>query len=374
MRNSFTIATVFNIEIRADLSWALGFGAIIWSLGGFYFPANYSALSSLDAWLLALAVTTFLYVSITAHELGHSLVSTRLGVQVSKITLFIFGGLAHLKHEPKRAKDELFIAIAGPIVSFGLAILFGSLSWAGPETVGPKLYEFGRWVGVANFSLALFNLIPGFPLDGGRILRAILWGVTGNFESATKISGFFGQVAAYGLIGWGAFQILNGHIANGFWIVMIGWFLQNASVQSIANIALKKGLAGLTVRDILRNDDPVVLPMLTLERLVNEIVIPSGREWFPVSGGSRVTGVISMREIKSVEHERWGTTTVGMAMKSLHELPSVHPDEGVYEVFERLLNDDLTQLQVSEGGKWLGAVTREGILTTWRLRSKLRAM
>ncbi|NIS80322.1 MAG: hypothetical protein GTO14_08980 [Anaerolineales bacterium] len=371
MRNAIALAKIFGIEIRVDLTWMLAFGAILWSLGSYYFPSTYPELSTIDVWTLAIAVTTFLYVSIAAHELGHSLVSTRLGVPVTAITLFIFGGLAQMAREPRRARDEFFIAIAGPVVSLLLALGFGALSWAGPDAVGLKLAAFGRWMGIANLSLMLFNLIPGFPLDGGRVLRAFLWGMTGNFERSTKIAGFFGQVAAFGLMGWGALQILNGHLANGFWIVLVGWFLQNASVQSAANAALKAGLSGLKVREIMRNDGPAVPPSMTLERLLNEIAIPSGREWFPVSGGTQVTGVITLKEIKAIKQEYRGATTVGMAMKSLHELPAVHPDEGVYEAFEQMVMDNLSQLHVSENGNWMGVVTRESILATWRLRSKL---
>lgn len=371
MRKSIMLVKIFGIEIRVDLSWMLAFGVILWSLGSYYFPFTYPEMSTIDAWTLALAVTTFLYVSIAAHELGHSLVSVRLGIPVSSITLFIFGGLAQISKEPRRARDEFIIALAGPIVSLALALGFGVLGWAGQDAVGLKLTAFGRWMGTANLTLALFNLAPGFPLDGGRVLRATLWSVTGNYGRATKIASFFGQVAAFGLMGWGALQILSGHLANGVWIVLIGWFLQNSAVQSAANAALKTGLADLTVREIMHNDDPVVPPTMTLAQLLKEVAIPSGKEWFPVSSGAQVTGVITLNEIKAVEQERWGVTTVGMAMKSLDELPAIGPDEGVYEAFERMVMDNLNQLHVSEGGNWLGAVTREGIIATWRLRSKL---
>ncbi len=370
MRNTFLIVKVLEIEIRADYLWAFGFAAATWGLGSYYFPTNYPELSLLDVWSLAVGVTTFIYVSVAAHELGHSMISRRVGVPVEKITLYIFGGLAHLKHEPKRARDEFLIATAGPLVSFLLALGFGSLSWVDVETIGPKLYEFGRWVGVANLSLAVFNLIPAFPLDGGRILRSIMWGFTGNYELATKLSSYLGMFAAYGLLVWGGFRILDGHIANGIWIILIAWFLKDFSSRTLTELKLKDGLAGLTVREVLQNDAPAVPPMTTIRDLVSKFVIPSGRAWFPVSGGGRVTGFISTEDIRAVDRMRWGSTTVGTIMKQVETLPSIQPDVSLYEAFQRMLAENIQQLHVFEDEIWLGAVTREGILATGKIRSR----
>lgn len=372
MGNTFLIAKILNIEIRADPFWAFGFGAFTWALGSYYLPTNYPALSSLDAWSLAVGVTTFIYVSVAAHELGHSIISRRLGVPVDTITLYIFGGLAHLKQEPKRARDEFLIAIAGPAVSFLFALGFGSMSWLGEETIGLKLYEFTRWVGLANLSLAVFNLIPGFPLDGGRVLRSIIWGITGNFERATQIAALMGMVMAYGLMMWGGFHIIDGGITYGIWIILIAWFLTKFSSQYLSELKFKYGLAGLTVREVLQKDAPAVPPMLTIQDFVNNFAIPSGRDWFLVSRGGRVTGLVSTQEIQSVERKRWTSTTVGMVMRQVRSLPSIQPDESVYDAFQRMRSDNLHLLHVFEGETWLGSVTREGILSTWRLRSTLK--
>ncbi|MDF1499736.1 MAG: site-2 protease family protein [Anaerolineales bacterium] len=374
MVKSFPLVKVFGIEIRVDLTWAFAFGVILWSLGTYYFPNEYDTMSVLDAWTLALAVTVFLYFSIVAHELGHSLVSKKLGVDVKVITLFIVGGLAHLEQEPDKARNELAIALTGPLVSLGLALLFGVLVLAGEANVGVKLVAFGRWLALANLSLALFNLLPGFPLDGGRALRAVIWSLTGSFERATKVAGFMGQAVAFGLMSWGGLQIFDGHIANGFWVVLIGWFLYRASIQSMANAALKSGLADLTVREIIRSNGHVVPPTMSLEQLLREVALPTGEKWFPVSGGGKIIGVITLEEVQSIDRVRRGSTTVGQTMKMIHELPAISPDEGVYKAFERMVKENLSLLQVAEDGIWLGSVTKERILTTWSVQSSLQPL
>ncbi|OGO15898.1 MAG: hypothetical protein A2Z14_14990 [Chloroflexi bacterium RBG_16_48_8] len=276
MRNSVTLAKIFGIEIRVDLSWMLAFGVILWSLGSYYFPSTYPELSTLDVWTLAIAATTFLFVSIAAHGLGHSLVSARFGLPVGTITIFIFGGLAQMTRESQRPRDEFFIALAGPFVSLVLALSFGALGLAGLNAVGLKLVAFGRWMGTANLSLALFNLIPGFPLDGGRIFRSILWGFTGNFQRSTRIAARLGQATALGLMGWGVLQFLDGKIANDLWITLIGWFLYGAATNSLANLTLIEHFEGFTAQDIMISDCTFVSPSWTLDSFVREMAPSTG--------------------------------------------------------------------------------------------------
>ena len=363
MGKSFTIARMFGIEIRADFSWLVIAALIFWSLGSHYFPTNYPELSLLDSWSLALGTTAFLYVSVAAHELGHSVVSSRSGIPVKTVQLFFFGGIAQISRQPQRARDEFLIAIAGPLVSLVLALGFGTLVWVGPEIVGLKLSTFGEWVSRANVWLLAFNLIPGLPLDGGRILRAVIWGVSGNFNRATRISGLTGKMTALGLIGWGSLQVLGGGFGNGLWISFIGWYLYEAVTHTLKDLSIREFLSGYSVRDVMDDDCPLVPPIMTLDRLVNEVVLPTGKQCFRVSGGgSRISGVITMEDVRAVNREGWPNTTIGMAMKPIGELREISSDIEAYAALLTMakVNDD--EFAVLDNGKLLGVITRDQIL------------
>ncbi|MBI3361126.1 MAG: site-2 protease family protein [Chloroflexi bacterium] len=371
MRNSFSLGTIFGIELRADLSWLVAFGLVVWMLSAHDFPMNYSQLAPGATFGLAIATAIFFFASVVAHELGHSLVSARLGLPVPRITLFIFGGMAQLSREPQRPRDEFLIAIAGPLVSFALALGFGALAWAGPGVVGLPLTAFGRWLSTVNFALALFNLLPGFPLDGGRILRAIVWGLSRNFKAATALAGMAGRLIAFGLIGWGLLQAFRGNWADALWIAFVGWFIEQAASQSVARVALQDTLAGHTAREAMMTDCPRVGPAMTIQKLVDEVVLASGRRCFPVVGGNRVTGLITLNEIRAVPREEWATTTVGTAMIPLKELKSVSPEAGLIEVFEQMTEADVNQIPVVENGQLVGMVARDNILAFLQARAAL---
>jgi Zn-dependent protease/predicted transcriptional regulator len=371
MRNSFLLAKIFGIEVRADYSWFLGLGLVIWSLGAHYFPMTYPGLAGVDVWSLAVAAGVFAFVSIVFHELAHSLVSYATGNPVHVIVLHVFGGLAQLNREPKRARDEFLMALAGPVASLVLALGFGALGWAGPERVGLKMAAFGRWLGMINLILAAFNMIPGFPLDGGRVLRSILWGVTGNFGRATKIAGVTGQIAAFAFIAWGIAEVFRGNWADGLWIAFVGWFLQNAAGQSIAQVALQDALAGQTAADVMMTDCPHVPPAMTLEKLVNDVAIPSGRRCFPVMGGDRVTGLITLHELSNVPRAQWSTTTVGTAMKLFGDLETVEPETPLVEVVARMVKADVAQIPVVQEKRLRGMVSRDRIMAYLQARHEL---
>lgn len=193
MRRSFSLGTFFGIELRADWSWPVAFGLVMWLLAAQYFPTNYSGWSSGTVLSLAFATAVFLFVSIAAHELGHALVGRRLGLPVTHITLFIFGGVAKLSRQPERPRDEFLIAAAGPLVSLLFALGFGALAWAGPNAVGLPLVAVGHWLAMVSLALGLFNLLPGLPLDGGRLLHAVVWGLGHNARLATQSRGWPGN-------------------------------------------------------------------------------------------------------------------------------------------------------------------------------------
>ncbi|OGO10937.1 MAG: hypothetical protein A2Z66_07710 [Chloroflexi bacterium RBG_13_66_10] len=371
MRNSLLLAKIFGIEVRADFSWFLGVGLVIWSLGGHYFPMTYPELTGMDAWSLAVAAGVFAFVSIVIHELAHSLVSYATGNPVRVIVLHVFGGLAQLDREPKRARDEFLMALAGPATSLILALGFGALGWAGPERVGLKLAAFGRWLGMINLVIAAFNMVPGFPLDGGRVLRSIVWGLTGSFKRATQTAGIIGQIAAFALIALGIIQVFRGNWADGLWIAFIGWFLHSAAGQAIARVALDDALAGQTAADVMMTDCPHVSPVLTLAKLVTDVAIPSGRRCFPVMGGDRVTGLITLHEVINVPRTEWPHTTVGSAMRLFKDLETVAPETPLAEVLARMAKADVAQIPVVQQGRLRGMVARDRILAFLQARHEL---
>lgn len=371
MRNSLLLAKIFGIEVRADFSWFLGVGLVIWSLGGHYFPMTYPELTGMDAWSLAVAAGVFAFVSIVIHELAHSLVSYATGNPVRVIVLHVFGGLAQLDREPKRARDEFLMALAGPATSLILALGFGALGWAGPERVGLKLAAFGRWLGMINLVIAAFNMVPGFPLDGGRVLRSIVWGLTGSFKRATQTAGIIGQIAAFALIALGIIQVFRGNWADGLWIAFIGWFLHSAAGQAIARVALDDALAGQTAADVMMTDCPHVSPVLTLAKLVTDVAIPSGRRCFPVMGGDRVTGLITLHEVINVPRTEWPHTTVGSAMRLFKDLETVAPETPLAEVLARMAKADVAQIPVVQQGRLRGMVARDRILAYLQARHEL---
>jgi len=368
MRNTVRLGTMFGIELKLDFSWFFIFILITWSLAGHYFPGAHPGWPGGAYWVLAGLTSVLFFVSVLIHELAHSLVSRAFGTPVHDITLFIFGGAAHMSAEPRRAREELLMALAGPGASLGLAGLFFivwrlSLSFAGP------LHALAGWLAWMNLMLALFNLIPGLPLDGGRVLRAIVWGVTGNWRRATVIAAGAGRVIAFGLIFYGIWQIFSRNWGDGLWIAFIGWFLNSAATQSVRRIAVDDLLAGHTAREALLTDCPHVLPRLTLDVVVDQVAHPSGRRCFPVMEDGRLFGLLTLEQIAEVRRGRWATTRVADIMVPLAELKTVQPDEALTTILERMAAEDVNQFPVMEEECFIGMVSRDTLLNFLRMRA-----
>ena len=317
------------------------------------------------------AITALLFfASVVAHELAHSFVSQASGVPVRDITLFIFGGAAQISEEPRSARAEFLMALAGPVTSLVIAALFGLLRLVSLST-SPSLHALAGWLAWINVSLAVFNLIPGFPLDGGRVFRALVWAVTGNLRLATRIASGLGRLVAYGFIFLGLWQIFGGNWANGLWIAFIGWFLENAATASYRRLALNQMLAGHTAREVMMTDCPRIARWLTLDVLVDQAVLPSGRRCFPVMEDDQVFGLLTLHRIKRVPRERWATTRVEEVMIPLVELKTVRPDDDLTVVFERMTAENVNQFPVMENGRLLGMVGRDNMLAFLRTRAEL---
>jgi len=370
LRNTLSVGRVFGIELKIDYSWFIIFALMAWSLAGYYFPQTHPGWPTGSYWGMGVITALLFFTSVVAHELAHSFVSQAYGVPVRDITLFIFGGAAQITEEPKSARAEFLMALAGPATSLVIAGLFGLL-WLVSLSINPLLHALTRWLALINVGLAFFNLIPGFPLDGGRVFRAIVWAVTGNLRRATQIATGLGRVVAYGFIFWGIWQIFGGNWANGLWIGFIGWFLENAATASYRRVALQEMLAGHTAREVMMTDCPRIPRGLPLDVLVDQVVLPSGRRCFPVVQGDQVRGLLTLHRIKKVPRERWATTQVDEVMIPLADLKTVRPDDELTVIFERMTAEDVNQFLVMENGRLLGMVARDNVLAFLRTRAEL---
>jgi Zn-dependent protease len=249
LTRSIPLGRILGIPIGLDYSWFLVFALVTWSLAGSYFPEQYPGWSTGLYWTIGLATSLLFFASVLLHEFGHSVIALRNGIPVRSITLFIFGGVAQIGREPGSPGVEFRVAIAGPIVSLALAGLFGALGWFGASLA--PLAALATYLAYINGSLALFNLIPGFPLDGGRVFRAIVWQVTHSFRRATEIAGGAGHLFAWLFIFWGVWQMFGGNFVGGLWIAFIGWFLENAATASVQQMTLERLLTGHTVGEIM---------------------------------------------------------------------------------------------------------------------------
>ncbi|MBC7076736.1 MAG: site-2 protease family protein [Synergistales bacterium] len=278
MEANVRLGRILGIPVGLHTSWFLVFGLVTWSLAAGYFPVEYPALPVVAYWMLGAVTSLLFFASVLIHELGHSVVALRNQIPVHRITLFIFGGVAQISREPSDASTEFRVAIAGPLSSLGLAAGFAGL-WRLDRAI-PYLAAPSVWLMRINLLLAFFNLIPGFPLDGGRILRAVIWHFTGNFYRATQVAVFTGQLTAFGFIGLGVFTMLTGNWINGLWLAFIGWFLQNAAAASYAQTNVQQSLRDVTVAQAMTRDCPLVPTHISLQQLVEEHVLAGGRRCF----------------------------------------------------------------------------------------------
>ncbi len=363
LTRSIPLGRILGIPLGLDYSWFLIFALVTWSLAGSYFPEQYPGWGTELYWVIGLATSLLFFASVLLHELGHSVIALRNGIPVRSITLFIFGGVAQIGREPGSPGVEFRVAIAGPIVSFALAGMFGALGWFAASFA--PLAALATYLAYINGSLGLFNLIPGFPLDGGRVFRAIVWRVTRSFRRATEIAGAAGNLFAWLFIFWGVWQMFSGNFAGGLWIAFIGWFLQNAATASVQQMTLTRLLTGHTVGEIMTRDCTTLTPEVTLEQLVHDHILTTGRRCFPVARAGRVEGLLTLHQVKKIPRDRWATTTVEQAMTPLAQLRIAHSSDGLWKAMQEMTADGVNQLPVINpvNGELAGVLSRDNVLT-----------
>jgi Zn-dependent protease/CBS domain-containing protein len=372
LHGAIRLFTIHGIEIRLDYSWFIIFVLVTWSLAGQYFPQQYPEWPRVIYWTLGAVTSILFFISVLLHELAHSLVAQWRGIRVPRITLFIFGGAAQIAEEPKSAGDEFIMAFAGPAMSVVISLVSGLLWYLFRGTVTPLAALFG-WLSMINVMLAVFNLIPGFPLDGGRVLRAMLWGMSRDLIKATRIAAAVGRAVAYCFILLGVYEVFLGknRIFDGIWIAFIGWFLLQAATQSVRQQAFQLLLAGHTAGEVMWTDCPFIDPRTAIADLVNHYILHTGRRCFPVVEDGRVSGIVTVHQVKGIPPEQWAATPVGAIMIPADSLKAAAPETPLTKIMEMMAGDGVNQVPVVRDGKFLGMVSREAVMEFLKTKSEL---
>lgn len=364
-QGAWKIGTVMGIPIRVHFSWLIIFGLITWSLSAFYFPKAAPDLPTASYWIKGTLAALLLFASVAFHELAHSFVAQRYKISIESITLFIFGGVAQMKGEPPHPKAEFRIAIAGPLSSFLLAVLFFLMSM---NTVGGTKALFS-YLAQINLILGVFNLIPGFPMDGGRVLRAAIWSKTKNFFYATQRASVFGKRIALFFILFGIFSIFTG-FQGSLWLMLIGWFLYTAAQASYQQSTLQETLSGVKVKDVMVRDIVSLSSLILIDEAVNTYFLRYGYGGFPVIDGGKFIGIITLKEIKDVPRENWGKVKVADILVPHDKKWEIFPDDDVMKAIELMIKEDKGRIVVRENDSVIGLITRNGIARYVKIMGK----
>ncbi|HEY78182.1 MAG TPA: CBS domain-containing protein [Dehalococcoidia bacterium] len=377
MNNAFTLGRLFGIQVRLHFTWFIIFVLVTASL----VDPDWLRLSS---WVVGIATSLLFFASVLAHELAHSLVGRQYGVTIKSITLFVFGGMAHMAGEAKSSGAEFKMALAGPVCSLAIGAFFG-LVWFLTVGVLPLVAAMTGWLALINVALAVFNMIPGFPLDGGRVFRAIVWRTTGNYGRSTRIATMVGRVIAYIFIFGGLsialisffsrifnLSFFEGMLFNGIWIAFIGWFLENAASASYRQEQWREAMQRFTVAEVMTTDYLVVPPDMTVAQLVQQYIVPSGRRFFILADEGRLHGMVTLPNIKSLPQQKWATTPVRDIMTPADKLRAVSPNQDAWTVMTQMDEASINQMPVVSENRVIGLVSRDNLIRFLRTRSGLR--
>lgn len=372
IRPGLKIGRVLGIPIYIHSTWLFIFALITYSLA-VRFTQEHPQWTTTQHWTVGVLTSLLFFGSVIFHELSHSVVAKHYKIPVVSITLFIFGGVARIGREPSRAIEEFNIAIAGPLASGFLAAVFFGLTLLFPYS--QMMGALATWLWETNLGLAVFNLLPGFPLDGGRIFRALVWGVSKDFTKATRVAGASGKLVAYAMILLGAWGAFNGHVTQGLWIAFIGWFLLTAAQESVAQITLRQTLTGLRAADVMSHEIPTVARDISLEEYGAE-VLRTGRRCHLVLTDDRLVGMMNVHTLNSVPRDEWPHTSVQAVMVPREKILWASPDEPLLGLLERLLASDVKQMPVvgnsaNGGAHIIGMITRDSILRVVQTRAEL---
>ncbi len=390
MRSGINLGKIFGINITVDWSWIFIFLLVTWNLAMGVFPRiNPQWGAGLD-WILGVIASLLFFASVLSHELAHSLVAESRGLPVKRITLFLFGGVSNIQKEPASPGTEFLMAVVGPLTSLVLGVIFlllGEFSsgyllipslqnpFRGLSNIGP-VATLLLWLGPINILLGIFNLIPGFPLDGGRVLRSILWGITNNLRLATRWATWVGQAIAWIFIVGGIAMIFGLQIPffgtgflSGIWLAFIGWFLLNAATQSYQQVVIQDILEGIPVSRLLRTDIHTLSPELLVSDLVDHYIMGTDERSFPVLEGDQLVGLVSLEDVRKVPRKEWEFTRVNQIMTPKADLVTTTPVEEVSDALDDLSRRDIRQMPVLQDGHFIGLIRRQDIIRWLQLQS-----
>jgi Zn-dependent protease/predicted transcriptional regulator len=389
MRSGFRIGRIFGIDIRVDWSWLLIFALVTWNLSNL-FSQSHAGWSPTLIWGLSVLAALLFFASVLGHELAHSLVAKGQGVPVRNITLFMFGGVSNIQRDPDSAGREFWMALVGPLTSL---VLGGVLLLIGGSAIGPlsgvtdptkvvaqlnPLTALVLWLGSINLTLGIFNLIPGFPLDGGRVLRSILWAASGDLHRATRWAAGVGQLIAWAMILTGIGMVFGLRVpffgsgfVGGVWLAFIGWFLNTASSQSYRQLVVHDILDQTTVERVMRVDPPTVPSGISIGTLVHDHVMGKDDYGFPVLDGGRLVGIVTLEDVRKVGRDNWDTAVVREIMTPADQLVTVSPGDDAAEALDKLTQNDVRQLPVIRGGELIGLLRRRDIIKWLQLHSEM---
>jgi Zn-dependent protease/predicted transcriptional regulator len=372
-RSGISLFKVRGIQISLDYSWFIVFGLVLWSLSAGYFPQIYPGQSRQIYWMAGLIATFFFFVSILVHELCHSLMALHLGIKIREINFFIFGGMARLSEEAASPKDEFKIAVVGPLSSFSLAAIFWGIQNALEADQPSIIVEVFGYLAWANVALAVFNLIPGFPLDGGRIFRAFWWWKTGSISRATKFASDIGKGFAIAIMVLGALQIFSGVLIGGLWLLFIGMFLRGVAEVSYQEMAVRQSLEGTRVEDILIKEVVTAPSELPLKRLISDYFLRYGYRGFPVTTNGTVLGLISLTDVKDVPEEEQRDKTVSQVMTPFKSEFTILPETPLTEALKKMTQENTGRLLVMRGDQMIGMITQTGLLRLLEIKRALES-
>lgn len=372
-RSPIKLFKVFGIEIRLDYSWFIIFALFAYFFGFYYFPAYLPEINKGLLALITIVTVLVFFMSVLIHEMSHSLVARRRGTPVERITLFLFGGMAQIEKEPETPYSEFVMAIAGPVASFVLAGIFG-LIWFFTRDIRPIAIPVG-YLAVINVALGIFNMLPGYPLDGGRVLRSIIWKVTGNLKRATFIASTAGRVLGFMIIAGGIYFIFTGNFLNGIWLSFIGWFLQSSAQMSYRQLIIENSIKGIKVKDILNKDIVHVLRDITLQELIDDYFMKYRFGRFPViedEEKQKLIGIISLHDIKEVPREKWPKVRAGDIVKAVSDNERVVLSASVSDAIKKMGKYNLSHLVVMSGGRLIGIITKSDVMRFVNIHSEFR--
>jgi Zn-dependent protease/CBS domain-containing protein len=367
------LITILGIPIEINYTWFIVFFLVTWTLARGYFPIALPHAPNIVYWAISIIAAVLLFITLLAHELSHSYVAIKNNLPIRGITLFVFGGVAHMSKEPQTPGVEFKMAVAGPLCSFGLSFIFFVLTQLFYNLRLPMaIIVITDYLSMINLIVGIFNLIPGFPLDGGRILRAALWSIFGDIKRATQIASTLGKLFAYLLMGMGFFYFFYGAILSGMWLIFIGFFLQEAASTSYQQVVMKRSLTGVSVQNIMSRNVVTVPEDLTLASLVDDYFFKLRFTSFPViSSEGDIRGLITIHAVKDVPRDLWGTTKVSQAMMPIVGELLVTPYTDVFEALTQMASNGVGRLLVTTDSKLLGIISQRDIMRLFEVKTDL---